>query len=123
MLLDSNIVIYAVKPEYPEVRAFIKQHDATASILTRIETLGYHDLSSEEAFKLNRLFDLLGTQPITESIVTRSVTLRQRRKGLTTIDAVIAATALQRDIPLATHDIDDFRWITELDLVDPLPQP
>jgi predicted nucleic acid-binding protein len=116
MLLGSTIVIYAVKPEYPGGRAFIKQHDATASVLTRIETLGDHDLSSGEAPKLNRLFDLFGTQPITESIVTRSIRLRQRRKGLTTVDAVITATALQRGIPLTTHDIDDFRWITALDL-------
>jgi len=26
MLIDSNIIIYAAKPEYPELRAFVAAH-------------------------------------------------------------------------------------------------
>jgi Predicted nucleic acid-binding protein, contains PIN domain len=120
MLLDSNIIIYAVKPDYPEVRAFVKQYDGSASAISRTEALGYHDLGDTEAAKLDRLFDLLTVQPITESVINRSIELRRRRKGMNTVDAVVAATALETDSSLATHDTDDFDWIDELDVIDPV---
>jgi Predicted nucleic acid-binding protein, contains PIN domain len=122
MLLDSNIVIYAVKPGYAEVRNFVNQHDATVSAITRVETLGYHDLGPAEADKLARIFDLLTTQPVTDLIIERSSNLRRKREGMATVDAIIAATALQLDVSLATHDTSDFEWISELNVVDPLSE-
>jgi len=120
MVLDSNIIIYAVKPDYPQVRAFVKRHDVMASLISRTETLGYHDLSEPEASKLERLFDLFTVQPITEAVIQRSIALRRRRKGMKTVDAIIAATALEMDLPLVTHDTTDFDWIDELDVIDPV---
>lgn len=121
MLLDSNIIIYAVKPDYSHVREFVKQHDATASSISRTESLGYHRLQEKEAAKLERLFELLTVHPITERIIRRSIELRRRRRGMTTVDAIIAATAIEERIPLATHDTNDFNWIDELQVVDPVP--
>ncbi len=120
MLLDSNLIIYAVKPDYPEVRSFVKQHDVMASLVSRTETLGYHDLDDAEASKLKRLFDLLTVQPISESTVDRSIELRRRRKSMKTVDAIIAATALEMHSSLATHNTSDFDWIDELDVIDPV---
>ena len=120
MLLDSNLVIYAVKPDYPEVRTFLKQRDVSVSLISRTETLGYHDLGDAEASKLKRLFDLLTVQPITVSVIDGSIDLRRRRKSMKTIDAIIAATALEMDSPLATHNTADFDWIDMLEVVDPV---
>lgn len=120
MLLDSNIIIYAVKPDYPQVRQFVKQHKISFASLSRIETLGYHKLTEEEESKLQRLFELLTVRPITEQIIRRSIDLRRRRQGMTTVDAVIAATALVEGEPLATHNATDFDWIDELEVVDPV---
>lgn len=120
MLLDSNIIIYTVKPDYPEVRTFVKQHDVAASLISRTEVLGYHDLDDSEASKLKRLFDLLTLRPITESVIERSIELRRRRKSMKTVDAIIAATALNVDSSLATHDTGDFDWIDELEAIDPV---
>jgi hypothetical protein len=122
MLLDSNLIIYAVKPDYPEVRTFLKQRDVAVSLISRTETLGYHDLGDAEASKLKRLFDLLTVQPITESVIDGSVDLRRRRKSMKTIDAIIAATALEMDSPLATHNTTDFNWIDTLKVVDPVSE-
>lgn len=35
-------------------------------------------------------------------------------------DALIAGIAIRQDMPLATHNVDDFAWIEELTVVDPL---
>ncbi|MFP4227828.1 MAG: type II toxin-antitoxin system VapC family toxin [Salinivenus sp.] len=120
MLLDSNIIIYAVKPDYPDVRAFVKQHDVMSSAISRTETLGYHDLDEVEASKLHRLFELITVQPITAEVIQRSIELRRRRRGMSTVDAIIGATALTVNVPLVTHDTADFDWIEELEIVDPV---
>jgi len=120
MLLDSNIIIYAVKPDHPKVRSFVKQRDVIASAISRTETLGYHDLGETEAAKLDRLFELLTVQSITESVIDRSIKLRRRRKSMKTTDAIVAATALELESSLATHNTDDFDWIDELDVIDPV---
>jgi len=38
-------------------------------------------------------------------------------------DSLIAATALQYNLILVTHNTDDFDWIEELTLLDPLVSP
>lgn len=38
-------------------------------------------------------------------------------------DAIIAATALVHDLTLVTRNLDDFRWIAGLRLLDPLAPP
>jgi len=88
--------------------------------MSRTEALGYHDLCEAETSKLERLFDLLAVQPITESVIQRSIELRRRRKSMKTVDAIIAATALEMDSSLATHNTSDFDWIDELDVIDPV---
>lgn len=47
------------------------------------------------------------------------ISIRQQRK-LSAGDAIIAATALHYDIELLTRNIDDFEWIPELILRNPV---
>ncbi|MCS3650206.1 hypothetical protein GGQ08_001499 [Salinibacter ruber] len=122
MLLDSNLIIYAVRPDYPEVRTFVKQRDVAASSISRTETLGYHALDDVEAAKLKRLFDILTVHSITEPVIDGSIDLRRHRESMKTVDAIIAATALELGSPLATHNTSDFDWIDELEVVDPVSQ-
>ena len=57
--------------------------------------------------------------PLTDAIAQQAVTLRQQRRiGLG--DAIIAATAMVHDLALVTHNTEDFRWISGLELLDPL---
>jgi predicted nucleic acid-binding protein len=37
-------------------------------------------------------------------------------------DAIVAGTAITYDRTLATHNTDDFRWIEEIKVLDPLPE-
>ena len=45
MLLDSNIIIYGAKADYPQVRQFIATHDSAVSAL---KVLGFHQLTTED---------------------------------------------------------------------------
>lgn len=45
MLIDSNIIIYASKPEYPNIRQFIADNAPAVSAISYVEVLGYHKLN------------------------------------------------------------------------------
>jgi hypothetical protein len=47
--------------------------------------------------------------------------LRQQHK-MSLGDSLIAATALIHDLILATRNIDDFNWINDLKLVNPIDE-
>jgi Predicted nucleic acid-binding protein, contains PIN domain len=119
ILLDSNIVIYSTKPNYPELWALLSEHALAISEITRVEVLGYHRISAQEKWLVT---DFLATPTrfaINEPIIEWAIQLRQQRNiGLG--DAVIAATALLHQLPLVTHNTSDFRWIPSLELIDPL---
>jgi toxin FitB len=49
MLLDSNIIIYAALPEYGVLQDFIEKHAPAVSAISRVEVLGYHLLTAQDA--------------------------------------------------------------------------
>ena len=84
------------------------------SVMTRIESLSY--LSPQiEIFRLfvdySTVFDL------TENIIIRTIALRRSRR-IKIPDAIIAATALEYDLTLITHNSSDFQGISNLKLLD-----
>ncbi len=119
MILDSNILIYAWSPSHPELRQFIQQHIPSVSIVTKIETLGYHQLSPGERSHLEAFFDDAVVLGITDAIADRAILLRQQKR-MSLGDSLIAATALVTRQPLVTHNLIDFNWIEGLELIDPL---
>ena len=119
MLLDSNIVIYAAKPESAELRAYLDRISRSVSVISYIESYGYQNLTIEERERIETIFGRTQVLPLTENIADRAITLRQqRRMGLG--DAIIAATAITHNLTLVTRNTEDFRWINGLDLLDPL---
>lgn len=119
MLLDSNIVIYCVLPEYADLRQWIFAQKISASDITRLEVLGYHQLTEPDRRDLMRLFELTTIYPVSTLIVDRAIALRQNRK-MSLGDAVIAATALEYQRVIVTRNRKDFEWIEGLEVVDPL---
>lgn len=68
---------------------------------------------------LNELIDTLKVIYPSGSIIERAISLRQQRK-MSLGDALIAATCLEHNEPLATANVDDFKWIAGLEVVNPL---
>jgi predicted nucleic acid-binding protein len=84
------------------------------SVMTRIESLSY--LTPQiEIFRgfvsYSTVFDL------TEDIILRTIALRRSRR-IKIPDAIIAATALEYDLTLITHNTSDFQGIPNLKLLD-----
>lgn len=119
MLIDSNIIIYAAKPEFAQLRQFIAEHTPLVSAVSYVEVLGFHLLSDDERTLLEAFFAVTTIIPITQAILDRAVLLRQQRR-MSLGDAFIAATALVYQHVLVTHNTNDFHWIEGLSVVDPL---
>jgi len=119
MLLDSNIFIYAIQDNYERLRQWCLELDISASEITRLEVLGYHQLSVEDKQDFITLFARTQIYPITRTIIELGITLRQQRK-MSVGDAIIAATALTYRETLATRNTDDFKWIDGLSVMNPL---
>jgi len=118
MLLDSNIIIYSAKREYAELRRFMVKNAYSVSAVSRIEVLGYHLLGDKQRQYLIEFFQAANILRISDSVVTEAVKLRQtKRMGLG--DAIVAGTAVAHRLTLVTRNIGDFRWIQDLDLINP----
>ncbi|CAN5579746.1 hypothetical protein BH23BAC4_BH23BAC4_06460 [soil metagenome] len=118
MLLDSNLIIYAAMPEHEVLRQFIAEHAPLVSVISKIETLGYHRLQEDERQFLEAFFDASEIIAVSEQVVELSISLRQTKK-MSLGDALIGATAICYDIPLLTRNVADFHGIGGLKVIDP----
>lgn len=119
MILDSNLIIYAAKPEYPGLRRLIATHSPVVSVVSLIEVLGYHKLTQGDREQFEKFFAAARVLPISDAIAVRAVSLRQARK-MSLDDALIAATALELGHELLTHNIKDYIAIPGLIASDPI---
>lgn len=118
MLLDSNIVIYAARPEHAFLRDFVEAEPIFVSAVSYIEVLGYHELRAQERLFLEQFFDAAEVLPISQAVVDEAVHLRQQRK-MSLGDALVGATALVFGLRLVTRNVVDFDWIEGLALLNP----
>lgn len=121
MLLDSNIIIYALLPEHGALRALIAEHAPSVSAVAYVEVLGYHGLTAGERAAFEKFFAAARVLPIGNDVLLRATQLRQARK-MSLGDALIAATALEFGLMLVTRNVRDYRWIAGLELLDPLAE-
>ncbi|MBF0614520.1 MAG: type II toxin-antitoxin system VapC family toxin [Magnetococcales bacterium] len=118
MMIDTNIIIYAVHPDRAGLRDWLCQQMPCCSVITRVETLGYHRLTDEDRQSLEAIFEFMPILYPSRVTFELAITLRQKRK-IALGDALVAATALEHRQTLATANIVDFQWITGLSLVNP----
>src|SRR5437879_381391 len=121
MLLDSNIIIYAARPDHTALRQFIDEHAPAVSVISYIEVIGYHQLNDQERQFLEQFFAAAECLPLSGAVVQQAVQLRQRRR-ISLGDSIVAGTAIVHGRMLITHNTEDFRWISEIKLFDPLAE-
>ncbi|MDD5056392.1 MAG: type II toxin-antitoxin system VapC family toxin [Sideroxydans sp.] len=119
MLVDSNILIYATKPEYGGLRQWLVDTLPKVSVISKVEILGYHKLHPAEKIALTELLGSLELIYPTNASYEIAIQLRQQHK-LSLGDALIAATCLERGLSLATCNVGDFSWIDGLKILNPL---
>ena len=71
MLLDSNIVIYAAKPESAELRSYLDRISRFVSVISYIESYGYQNLTAAERERLETIFRRTQVLPLTDPSLTK----------------------------------------------------
>ncbi len=118
ILLDSNILIYAAQPENAFLDALISDAGSCISAISIPEVFGYPELLPEDEANFNAWFAHLRVLEVTEPILREAAGLR-RLARMKLGDSIIAATALVYDAKLATRNVDDFRHVQKLKLINP----
>jgi hypothetical protein len=121
MLLDSNIIIYAAKPEHEALRRLISERGPAVSAVSYVEVLGYHHLTETEQRHFESFFASSRILPVSQPVLDWAVRLRQQRK-MSLGDALIAGTAMAHGLRLVTRNTDDFAWIEGLSIHNPFQE-
>ncbi|MFB2939001.1 type II toxin-antitoxin system VapC family toxin [Aerosakkonemataceae cyanobacterium BLCC-F154] len=121
-LLDTNILIYYFNAE-PEVQPIFDEIQAGNAAglycpISWVELLCYPALTEEQANEMREFLRRLSCVLLTESILNYAAEIRRDyRVGLA--DALIAACAFVEGCTLVTRNIDDFRRIDRLSVLNP----
>ena len=123
MVVDSDILIDCARKD-PKAISFIdlvvQENDAKVSAISHMELI-VGCRNKRELSVLDRFIMRFALIHLTPAISVKATDLlRQYRcsHGLLIPDAIIAATALLENEPLATRNQRDFRFIENLSLVD-----
>lgn len=76
VMLDSNLIIYAARPEYPGLRRLIAARSPAVSTISVVEVLGYHKLSEEDRRHFEAFFTAAKILPVSDAVVAQAVSLR-----------------------------------------------
>ena len=106
-LLDTNFILGILKSN-PLVLAELSSRrllsgECSYSAITRMELLGFQNITHEEQLLILQKLEHLTYLPLTRDIEDKVIKLRQLRK-IKLPDAIIAATALCSGIELLTMD-------------------
>jgi predicted nucleic acid-binding protein len=88
------------------------------SVIVKIEVLGYNNIPHKmEA--MENFVAMSHTIPLDDYITQRTIELRRKHKKLNLGDAIIAATALEHQLVLLTRNVDDFKSVSGLQIINP----
>ena len=99
-LLDTNAIIYLISGR---LAASLPSGQYSFSVISEIELLSYPALSTEDEQKISELLTLLDRVELTQVVRLEAIKLR-KQKRLKLPDAIIAASAINRDATLFTND-------------------
>lgn len=104
-VLDTNVVLNMLKNNGPVVD-FVTDHlDSRlyTSVITRIELLSFHGITTDEEEAIQRALHLVTVVPLDNRVERIAIALR-RETRCKTADAIVAATAIHLGVQLVTGD-------------------
>ena len=99
-LLDTNAIIYLIGGR---LAAPLPAGHYSFSVISEIELLSFSGLSEEDEQKIGELLALLDCVELTQAVRLEAIKLR-KQKRLKLPDAIIAASAINRNATLFTND-------------------
>lgn len=122
-LVDTDIFIDYLNGVH-RARAILDapRHRVYYSAVTRKELLGKLGLTSTERRRIERLLQSHRSIPVDDTIAARFSRLLEKYAdvGLRKADALVAATAWSRALPLLTRNRRHYRFISEITLINPV---
>jgi predicted nucleic acid-binding protein len=120
-LIDTNVWIDALagkltKPIFLKIVA--QPNWAGYSAITRLELFGYPGLNDEEERKIAELLNEFTEIAVDSKIIDKAIYIRKAIL-IKVPDAIIAATAIEKECSLITRNVEDFRGIAGLDVINP----
>ena len=118
MILDSNIIIYSSDKSNTKLQSYLRINASiiSASDITQLEVLGYHNLTPTDKLDFERFFSKIIIYEVSPIVIKRAIELRQQKK-MSMGDSIIAATALIYNEPIFTHNEGDFKHIKGLIII------
>ena len=112
-LADTNFLIFTTQ-ENPIVEPFL-DYNIGISFISEMELLGVFSISKVQKSNMQSIIDECFVIDMDSEIKRKAIQLKQKYK-IKLPDAIIAATALQYDVPFITADAD-FKVVKELNLI------
>ena len=94
---------------------------AAVASVTRIEALGFASIKPDEELAIRELFATCIVHALDDAVIDRAVRVRRRSK-ISAMDAIIAATALTHGLALVTQNVDDFKGVEGLRILNPFEE-
>ena len=120
-VIDTNVWIDALAGKLGTdafLKITVQASWAGYSAITRLELFGLPGLEDEEEHKIAELLKPFPEIPVDSKIIDRAILVR-KNKRIKVPDAIIAATALEKECSLITRNIEDFKGIASLVVIDP----
>ena len=121
-LIDSNVLIdYMAKLIPAKGSDFVENLFDTQfliSVVTKIEVLGYNDFPSKTSAMRN-FVSLSEILPLNETVTEKTIELKRLFRKMKLGDAIIASTAIAYSLVLITRNVDDFKFIPNLTVLNP----
>lgn len=115
ILLDTNLLIAMTNDESWKAILLSTSHIYTVSAVSVMELYALSGMSVSEERKIDLAINFLEVEVVTQSIAKRAGLLARTRRRRDKADLLIAATALELNVPLITKNLKDFRRIPGLD--------
>jgi predicted nucleic acid-binding protein len=119
-VLDTNILIYYSRQERKIVEAIDKELKVgellAVSTITEGELLSWPELTAADQRIIEDILATVVIVPV-DSLVARVAATFRREYRTELLDAMIAATAFLRSVPLMTRNSRDFSRIKEIEVV------
>ena len=114
LVVDTNILIYLLSGDV-YIKDLLRGSSVHISFITQIELLASKKLNSDERHQIEILLDSCTIHHSSNGI-SRIASRIKSVYGLKIPDALIAATAIDLNLPLITSDFD-FRNVEEIELI------
>lgn len=113
-LFDTNILIYyfngSLTDDVKKNVSEMLEHNFSISIISKMEFLGFNQFTAREREKAEQFLSFADIIPLEDNIVDLVIQMKQNQK-IKLPDAIIAATAISKNLNLVTRNVKDFKDI------------